>query len=207
MEEGSKTSRNPFDEPSRRLRESDPVEVAGRAHLTFVDGAFRIPFLAWEIELTFPDLTFTMPAWLGTFGIKLLTLIYLSSGSDAPSADEWVPYRSLRDGLFYAKNFAETVESRITGRFGNDTDALDRAAAVLGGRRVEQADSAFVFHPFPTVPLLILFWRASEEFEASSTILFDSSATEHLSVFDLKMLAAEVVSLLIKVADGKVIPE
>ncbi len=206
MEEDAKTSRNPFDEPSQRLRASDPNEIAGRAHVPLIDGGFRIPFLAWEIRLTHPDLEFTMPAWLNTFSIRLLTLIYLTSGSDAPNADEWVPYRSLKDGLFYAKNFGETVETRIVTRFGNDLESLENAALALGGRRVEQADLAFVFHTFPTIPILVMLWRASEEFEASGMILFDMNATEHLSVFDLKMLSAEVVSLLIKVADGKMDP-
>ncbi len=205
-EEDAKTSKNPFDEPSQRLRKADPNEIAGRAHVALVDGSFRIPFLAWEIELSYPDLAFTMPAWLGTFSIKLLTLIYLSGGSDAPNADEWAPYRTLKGGLFYAKNFAETVESRIADRFGSDPEALGKAALALGGRQVEQADVAFVFQAFPTVPLLVLLWKASEEFAASGMVLFDMNATEHLSVFDLKMLAAEVVSLLIKVADGKVSP-
>ncbi len=206
-EDDTKTSRNPFDEPSQKLRESDPIEIAGRAHVAMEEGVFGIPFLAWDIQLTHPDLSFTMPAWLNTFSIKLLTLIYLTSGSDAPNADEWAPYRTLKGGLFYAKNFAETVESRIVDRFGNDLEAFQRAALALGGRRVEQADMAFVFQVFPTVPVMILLWRASEEFEASSMILFDMNATEHLSVFDLKMLSAEVVSLLVKVADGRVVLE
>ncbi len=207
MEEDAKTSKNPCDEPTRRLREADPQEIAARAHIALVDGGFQIPFLRWDIRLTHPDLAFSMPAWLGTFSLKLLTLIYLAGGSDAPSADEWVPYRSLKDGLFYAKNFGETVESRIAARFGQDLEALENAALALGGRRVEQADIAFVFTTFPTIPVLVMLWRASEEFEASGMILFDMNATEHLSVFDLKMLSSELISLLIKVADGKVILE
>ena len=207
MEEEAKTSKNPFDEPSRLLREADPKMIAARTHTALFEDGFQIPFLKWHIRLTHPDLAFTMPAWLNTFSIKLLTLIYLAVGNDAPNADEWVPYRSLKDGLFYAKNFGETVESRIVARFGHDLDALENAALALGGRRVEQADLAFVFTTFPAIPLLVMLWRASEEFEASGMILFDMNATERLSVFDLKMLSSELVSLLIKVADGKVTPE
>ncbi len=203
-DEDAKTSRNPFDEPSQKLRESDPNEIAGRTHVAMEEGVFGIPFLAWDIQLTHPDLAFTMPPWLNTFSIKLLTLIYLTTGSDAPNADEWAPYRALKGGLFYAKNFTETVENRIVDRFGNDLEAFQQAALALGGRRVEQADMAFVFQVFPTVPIMVLLWRASEEFAASGMILFDMNATEHLSVFDLKMLSAEVVSLLVKVADGRV---
>lgn len=203
-EEDAKTSRNPFDEPSQKLREADPNEIAGRAHVTLQEGSFGITFLAWDIKLSHPDLGFTMPPWLNTFSIKLLTLIYLSTGSDAPNADEWAPYRTLKGGLFYSKNFAETVENRIVDRFGNDLEAFRQAALALGGRQVEQADIAFVFQVFPTVPIMILLWRASEEFEASAMVLFDMNATEHLSVFDLKMLSAEVISLLVKVVDGKV---
>ncbi len=120
-----------------------------------------------------------------------------------PRANHWVPYRELPDGLFYSKSFAETVESRLRDHFAADLPGLIEAGTSLGCTLVEQGDAGLMFNTYPRVSLLVTFWQADEEFPASTNILFDASACHYLNVFELKMLASEVVTRMIGIATGK----
>ncbi len=193
---------DPFEEPSRYLRSRDPEDVAERAGVSFSSGAFEIPFLRWSIGLTHPGLAFSMPDFLSTFTLKLLALLYLYRADGVPPSHQWIPYRELPDGLFYSSSFADTVEDRLKNRFDGGLQALVDAGGRLGGTRVSQGDAGMVFQAFPRINLLFIFWDSDEEFPASASILFDASAPHYLNVFELKMLASEVVSRLINAADG-----
>lgn len=194
---------NPFEEPSRYLVGHDPGDVAEKAGVDFKDGAFEIPFLRWKISLSHPALSFEMPDFLNTFTVKLLTLLYLSRADGVPMANQWVPYRELPDGLFYSKSFADTVEERFKDRFDGDMASLVEAGTSLGCTTVSQGDAGLVFNTFPRISLLLIYWQADEEFPASASILFDASASHYLNVFELKMLASEVVTRIISIANGK----
>ncbi len=191
---------NPFEEPSRYLLESDPNDVATKAGVKYEEGRFYIDFMEWEIQLTYPGLQFHLPEEINTFTIKLLTLLYLSRATGVPLANQWVPYRELKDGLFYARSFNKTVEQKIETLFGSDPEALRLAGARLGSREVEQGDVGLVLRTYPRISLLIILWVGDEEFPASASILFDANATDYLNVFELRMLAGEVVNRLSKYA-------
>jgi hypothetical protein len=198
-----KSPTSPFDEPRNYLLSSDPEEVASLAGVIYSPGVFEIPFMRWTFRLTYPGLEFQMPRFLETFTIKLLTMLYLYRSKGVLLANQWVPYRELPDGLFYAKSFNETVESRVKDRFGDDLEGLARAAEQLGGRRVDQGDLGLVLQVYPRISLLFILWRGDEEFPASANILFDAHATSYLNVFELRMLSGEVVSRLVNLADGR----
>ena len=195
--------RDPFAEPSAILRGSDPVEIAERTGVPFEEGEFRLSFMLWDLCLSYPDLVLRAPLCLDTYVVKLLALLYLVQARAAPPANRWVPYRELRDGLFYAKSFSDTVEDRVCRRFGDDLEGMRSACELLGGRAVDQGDLGMVVNTFPRLPILLILWRGDEEFPPSARILFDASATDYLNAFELRMLCGEVVGRLIRVADGK----
>lgn len=193
---------DPFAEPSKVLRESDPADIAERAGVPFENGEFRLSFMAWDLHLSHPDLEFRAPPFLNTFVVKLLALLYLADAEAVPLANHWVPYRELRDGLFYSKSFTDTVEDRICRRFGDDLEGLQAACVRLGGREVDQGDLGMVIDTFARLPILIIVWRGDDEFQPNARILFDASATNYLNAFELRMLCGEVVGRLIRMADG-----
>lgn len=201
--DGERKEQDPFAEPSALLRESDPGDVAERAGIPWDGREFRVGFLRWNLYVSHPELSFRAPDFLNTFVIKLLTLIYLARAEAVPPANRWVPYRELKDGLFYTKSFQDTVEDRLLRRFAGDLEGLRQAGLELGGRLVEQGDLGMVLQTFPRLPLLFILWRGDEEFEPSARILFDASATSYLNAFELRMLCGEVVGRLINVADGR----
>jgi hypothetical protein len=194
---------DPFEEPSRYLLSHDPSDIAEKAGVDYSGGSFEIPLLKWKIGLTHPGLAFEMPDFLSTFTVKLLTLLYLSRADGVPLSNQWVPYRELPDGLFYSKSFSDTVEERLKDHFDGKLEALLDAAGRLGCSTVSQGDAGLVFNTFPRISLLFIYWKADEEFPASANILFDASASHYLNVFELKMLASEVVTRLIAIANGK----
>ncbi len=202
MEEEHGRVQDPFAGPGAALRGSDPAEIAERAGIPLEGGEFRLSFLRWNIFVTHPDLTFRAPQFLDTYVIKLLAVLYMANARAVPLANRWVPYRELKDGLFYTRSFSDTVEERVCRRFGNDLDALRDACGKLGGREVDQGDLGMVVDTFPRLPLLFIIWRGDEEFEPNARILFDASATSYLNAFELRMLCGEVLNRLMRIADG-----
>jgi hypothetical protein len=194
---------DPFAGPSNELRESDPAEIAERAGIPFENGEFRLSLMRWEMYVSRPDLSFRAPEFLNTYVIKLLAVLYMANARAIPLANRWVPYRELKDGLFYTKSFSDTVEERVCRRFGGDLEGMRTACEALGGREVDQGDLGMVVNTFPRLPLLFIIWRGDEEFEPNARILFDSSATNYLNAFEMRMLCGEVVNRLIRLADGK----
>ncbi len=205
-EKGGKPQGDPFADPSEILRQSDPADIAARAGVPFQAGEFRLSFMRWELFISHPELAFRAPKFLDTYVVRLLAFLYLAKAEAGPLASRWVPYRELKDGLFYAKSFADTVEEKLCRRFGEDLEGMAAACEALGGRRVEQGDLGMVVNTFPRLPLLFIAWRGDEEFPPNLRILFDASATNYLNAFELRMLCGEVSSRIIAVADGKLEP-
>jgi hypothetical protein len=202
-EEDDGRAKDPFAEPSKAIRDRDPAETAERVGILFENGRFRLSFMRWDLYISHPELDLDGPDFLNTYVIRLLAVLYMAAAEAVPLANQWVPYRELKDGLFYAKSFSDTVEDRICRRFGEDMEGMRTACEALGGREVDQGDLGMVVDTFPRLPLLFILWQGDEEFAPNARILFDMSATAYLNAFELRMLCGEVANRLIRIADGK----
>jgi Domain of unknown function (DUF3786) len=202
MADSGGRAQNPYEEPSKILKKSDPADIAERTGIPYENDEFRMALMRWNLYISFPDLSFRIPRFLDTFVIKLLALLYMANATAVQQANQWVPYRELKDGLFYNKSFTDTVEDRVCRRFGDDLEAMKAACGELGGREVDQGDLGMVVQTFNRLPLLFILWRGDEEFDPNARILFDSSATNYLNAFELRMLCGEIVARLIRIADG-----
>ena len=88
---------------------------------------------------------------------SILLLHYLRRADGAPPAGEWLAFRELPDGMFYAASFAPRVEAPLAQTFGaaapvGSEGGLERfraAAAAAGGLPLDLADAAFDFQAFP----------------------------------------------------------
>jgi len=84
------------------------------------------------------------------------------------------------------------LDRALARRFDRDPEALAAAAARLGGRDLGREPSggrAWLFHPFPKIPLKLVVHEADEEFPASYRLLFDKSATAFMVFEALGFLA------------------
>jgi len=198
----SRRGENPFDEPVRKLRESDPGEVARKAggRWTPGDGGgdLALPVLTAEVNVSFPEVSIIAPGAVGSFSLKLLSLLYLAGTDGTPPAGEWVAYRDLPGGRFYEPVVKRSVEDPVAARFGADEPGFLEACKAAGGVRESFGDASCSFELFPNVLVLFILWRADEEFPARVQVLFDSSSTHHLNAFDLRMGSAEIASKLLK---------
>jgi len=150
------------------------------------------------------DRTGVRPADGGPANPSQLSLVAhyaLSPGRGEP-AYEFLPLDRLsgpapgRPGGGKALGLFDRALARI---FDRDPEALAAAAARLGGRNLGRDPSgglAWLFHPFPKVPMKLICHEADEEFPAGCRLLFDKSATAFMAFEALGFLAALLQSEL-----------
>ena len=61
----------------------------------------------------------------------------------------------------------------------------------------ESCDLAYDFVVFPKVPVTLIFWKASEGFEAEIKLLFDETIVEHLDIESIMFLSEHLRKILI----------
>lgn len=193
---------NPFEEPARKLRASDPELVAGRAGCGWKPGSgggtLFLPVLGGTFEVTWPEVSVKAPPGLGSFTLKLLSVLYLAGSDGSAPSNSWLAWRELPGARFYEPVVQRSVEAPLARAFGDDLEGFLEACGLLSGERLSMADASFSFALFPNVLLAFMLWRADEEFPARARVLFDSNATRHLTPFDLRMGAQEIASRLVK---------
>jgi len=115
---------------------------------------------------------------------KILILIYVKTGGSGPLDDRWVSFEILKGGGVKVEQIVREVEEPLIEMFSKSEDATAKAVSRLGGRLVEgqPSDMAWMMPLLPKVPMLLLFWRADEEFPARVKVLFDRSADRFLDV-------------------------
>lgn len=77
----------------------------------------------------------------------------------------------------------ESVSNPLARKFGEDQPALEAAVARIGGQpagRDESGGQAWIFFPFPKMPLKLVYHEADEEFEAEFRLLYDSRCTDFM---------------------------
>jgi len=204
----SQRGENPFDEPVRWLHASDPEEVARKAGGRWEpggsgEGFIVLPVLSGEVRVRFPDISVDAPEELGSFSLKLLTLLYLSRSDGTRPSGKWVAYRELQGGRFYEPVVKRSVEDPVAHKYATDPDGFLEACYAAGGRKESFGDASCSFELFPNALMTFILWRMDEEFPARVQVLFDSESVRNLNAFDLRMGASEIASKLLKWQKGE----
>lgn len=107
--------------------------------------------------------------------LELITLLYFNR-VDAlyPKGKGLVSTKDLKEGHFFKGPHALNM-GPLVQRYKDNLKDFGEAARLLNGEPVDMADAAYVFFPFPRVPLYYLLWKKDNEFEASVDVLFDMS--------------------------------
>jgi hypothetical protein len=159
-----------------------------------------IPSFGGKVEVLMPEGRITVPSHLDSLSLRVLSLRYVRLSCGVPESGEWVAYRDLPGGRFYAATIAPTIERPLAEIYGYRRGALGEAAIRLGGSRAEFGDESFIFHAFPRVPLLLVLHWGDEEFPPECRILFDRCCPHYLNTDDLKVLATQLAAYLMKAA-------
>ena len=69
----------------------------------------------------------------------------------------------------------------IAEKYCRDAGTFIENGMKLGGERLDYGDFSFRLFPFPRLPVVLIVWKADDEFPARAELLFDSSCKQHLS--------------------------
>lgn len=132
-----------------------------------------------------------------TVWVKVFLYIYVTRASGAAAGNRWIAYRELPNTVSKEKTYEKTA-SEIADHFGNDSDAIDRAARALGGERREfgSTDGAWFFKALPRVPILLLYWKGGEEFGARTSVLLDAGVLDYLDQEAIVFMCEAFVKLM-----------
>lgn len=182
----------------------DPVEAAPRGGFGIEEGESLVALLSQcfghSLRIEFPGPRVILPPPVDLFSLRILALRYLYRADGSPVTGEWVAYRDLPGGLFYAATIPPTVERPLAEAFGWQPGSLTSAAAHLGGQPEYFGDEAFSYLAFPRVPLLVVLHRGDEEFPPEARVLFDRCCSHYLNTDDLKVLATQLSALLLRLS-------
>ncbi|MBE6015598.1 MAG: DUF3786 domain-containing protein [Lachnospiraceae bacterium] len=95
---------------------------------------------------------------------------------------EWVQNASL-DPRHVRHPQEDVLFEDFLKSFPEGTAALKAACEAAGGEPVmSKADAAYIFHPFPQIPLQLNYWEADEDFPAQVKVLVDSRITDYVHI-------------------------
>lgn len=188
------------------LKEIEGIDLAEQARLGGFacrvggDGAciLEIPSFGGRIEISLLRGEMVMPPHMDSLTMRVLALRYVKLSCGVPESGEWIAYRDLPGGRFYAATLVPTVEQPLARLFGGRPGELARIARGLGGVKAEYGDESFVFYPFPRVPLLLVLHWGDDEFPPECRVLFDRCCSSYLNTDDLKILATQLAAYLMR---------
>jgi hypothetical protein len=127
----------------------------------------------------------------------------LSGYGDAKPISETlklVSFRQLLGGYAYYNAFLRRAINPIQKIFGSKPERLVEAAKLLGGSKADYGDCSVKIYSLPLVSITVVLWTENREFEASASILFDSSVSNYLSTEQVAMLS-ELTSVRLRHAN------
>jgi hypothetical protein len=165
--------------------------------------------LGTVVYLSWPDLAFTsaetenpMSGLLATFPWRLIALHFLTGATGQETGEDWISYRELPDGLFYANTITREVEQPLAGLYGQAPEAFSRAGEVAGAEPLPMGDVGLRFWPLPRVPVVFALWAEDEEFPAKVKVLYERAGAANLPLQDLRILADLLGGVLKRGAPG-----
>ncbi len=114
------------------------------------------------------------------FDEALVLVIYLLRSKEIPLVGKQHTEKDLPGGETFFRGPHELARRPILERYGNDPQGFHRAAASLGGKRLDFGDASFRLPALPRVPLDYILWAQDNEFPARLTFAFDPTVSQHL---------------------------
>ncbi len=144
-------------------------------------------------------------AW---FSLPLLDHILHSRG--AAIAGRWVPFRELDNGRTWGPLFEQRCEKPLKQIADTHSELFGDLVNLFSGASSFNnfdADISVALYPFPTVPVLICYWKPEDDIESKLHVFFDDTAEMNLSIESLFTLGTGLVRMferiMYKHTDGK----
>ena len=201
MEKWRESLRPKIEKTRSKLQGCDPLELARFSGAGYQDGYLFLPFVEKEFLIELPSMTIrekesgrAVPEEL-----EALLLDYIDKTRKALPKGEWVAFRELPGGQFYASAFQGYAADSLVRAFGNDLEAFKKAAKKLYGIPLELGDASFTFKVFPRLEIAVVYWEGDEEFPPHASLLFDANAPSRLPPDGLCNTGRILCSKLVKI--------
>jgi hypothetical protein len=178
---------------------ADPARRATQAGCGLSPDGVIAPFLGQPHLVTHPEGDVSAGGAPAHVAVSILLLHHLLRADGIPPAGEWLAFRELPDGMFYAASFVQRAEAPLAQAFGagGGIEAFRGAATAAGGLSLGLADAAFTFQALPRLALAVLVWAGDDEFPARASVVFDAAAGHYLPAEDLAGLGGLLARRLI----------
>ena len=100
---------------------------------------------------------------------------------------EWISFRDLEGGSTYYPAFRRGAIEPILKKYGSDISRFLVSAKRAGGSIIDSGDAGAEFNLFEGVPVRLVMWEGSSEFQPEATYLFDKSIK---SIFSTEEITA-----------------
>ncbi len=127
---------------------------------------------------------------------------HLAQGGSQPPSGKWKAFEEMPNTISKIATLRKYAETPIMETFKGRLERLAATAQQIGGHDVSadypSADRAFLFHPLPRIPFLLLFWDEDRDdgFDANAKLLFDATITSHLDIESIVFLSERLQQLL-----------
>ncbi len=161
-------------------------------------GEFALSFLGSPVSITYPAYEVSIADRPSPPHIAALLVYYLALSDGTQPSDTLISFAGLPEASFYVTAFHGYTGARIARHFALDAAALPGAVERLGGASISGlGDQAWTIPALPKVPITLLWWNADDEFEARAELLFDETASHHLTTDGCAVLGSWLTSLLV----------
>jgi hypothetical protein len=116
-----------------------------------------------------------------------IILHFLLTADGTQLTGEWISYRDLPDGLFYASTIPGVLRPLVK-KYESSGQKFIEKLIKFGGEKNKNFKFAATIYPFKKFPVLFILDEKDEEFEACIRVLFDSSAPHYLKTDVIKIL-------------------
>lgn len=132
-------------------------------------------------------------AW---FSLPLLD--HILSGKGAAVSGRWVPFRELPNGRTWNPLFEQRCEKPLKQIADTHSELFEDLVNLFSGASKSNqfgSDISVVLHPFPTVPVMISYWKPEDGIESKLHLFFDETAEQNLSIESLFTLGTGLVRM------------
>jgi hypothetical protein len=188
------------------LAHLDPHKIVSERGVSFDDGsgAFTVPFLGQELEVSFPGgLVNSSDGRQLEGAVVVLVLHYLVYRGEPLRARGWLAYRDMPGARHFARAFEQMAEIRLADHFGDNPGGMEAPARELWGEPAGMGDGSVEIPVFPRLSLLVVLWKPSEVEVGSARILFPPSAPHYLHTEDLAALGVVLAERMVVLDTGK----
>nr|NJM01384.1 DUF3786 domain-containing protein [Desulfobacula sp.] len=187
----------------QRAASIKPEDIAPRIGGTFIrageKGTILLPCFDRRLSITMEGVRDESGRELSQ-NEQTFVYIHMARGGDSKPTGKMKSLKEFPNTVSKIVTLRERVETPLKNTFSEDPAALFAACKKIRGIDVQNqypsCDLAFQFHAFPKVPVVLLFWKAADGFEADVKLLFDETILQHLDIEAILFLSEHLCRIL-----------